>query len=148
MLTTLRFPKPPPNITVQQLFHKLTPTAQNAVQKAGKELLGNPLFSGVLSDKQWHMLEDIQKDLNNEYTIRREMLLKRLDCTIQSFEVKNSIHKFGKVSIGFFFVKKSSNKTRIFCVILVHVSKTNCTYFCLKNIKYKNSTLYQENMET
>lgn len=87
---TLRFPKPPPNITVQQMFQKLTPSIQNAVQKAGNELLGNPLFSGTLSDKQWHMLEDIQKDLNNEYTIRREMLLKRLDCTIQSFGVRKS----------------------------------------------------------
>lgn len=85
---TLRFPKPPPNITVQQLFQKLTPTIQNVVKKAGGELLANPIFTGILSDKQWHALEEIQKDLNNEYTIRREMLLKRLDCTIQSFEVR------------------------------------------------------------
>lgn len=88
---TLRFPKPPPNITVQQLFQKLTPTTQNIVKKAGNELLRNAMFNGVLSDKQWHTLEEIQKDLNNEYTIRREMLLKRLDCTIQSFEVEKKI---------------------------------------------------------
>lgn len=86
---TLRFPKPPPNITVQQLFQKLTPTVENTVKKAGGELLGNPIFSGVLSDKQWHTLGEIEKDLNNEYRIRREMLLKRLDCTVQSFEVES-----------------------------------------------------------
>lgn len=96
MLVTLRFPKPPPNITVQQLFQKLTPTVQDVVKKAGSDLLGNSIFSGTLSDKQWHMLEEIQKDLNNEYTIRREMLLKRLDCTIQSFEVTNHLMLFWK----------------------------------------------------
>lgn len=82
------FPKPPPNITVQQLFQKLIPTVQTAAQKAGKDLIGNPIFNGYLSDKQWNTLSTVQKDLCNEYTIRREMLLKRLDCTIQSFEVR------------------------------------------------------------
>lgn len=72
------------------------------VKRAGHDLLRNPIFSGTLSDKQWHMLEDIQNDLNNEYTIRREMLLKRLDCTIQSFEVNNFSFYFYVVILLYF----------------------------------------------
>lgn len=83
----LRFPKPPSNITVQQLFQKLIPSVQNTAQKAGSQLLGTPAFSGSLSDVQWNTLAEVQKDLNDEYRIRREMMLTRLDVTIQSFQV-------------------------------------------------------------
>ncbi|KAJ3661476.1 hypothetical protein Zmor_005886 [Zophobas morio] len=86
ILMTLRFPKPPPNITIQQLFQKVVPTVQSTVQKVGKELVGQPAFTGTLSDKQWEILTGVQKDLNSEYKIRREMLLTRLDVTIQSFQ--------------------------------------------------------------
>lgn len=54
------------------------------------ELLGKPLFIGKLSDKQWHTLGDIQSELHKEYCIRRELLLKRLDVTIQSFQWSES----------------------------------------------------------
>ncbi|RZC38208.1 protein FAM98A [Asbolus verrucosus] len=86
ILMTFRFPRPPPNITIQQLFQKVCPTVQTTVQKVGKDLVGNPAFNGLLSDKQWEILNGVQKDLNNEYKIRREMLLTRLDVTIQSFQ--------------------------------------------------------------
>lgn len=33
-------------------------------------------------------MEQMQKDLHEEYTVRRELLLKRLDVTIQSFQVQ------------------------------------------------------------
>lgn len=95
------FSKPPSNITVQQLFQKLVPTVQAVAQKAGKDLVGNPIFNGYLSDKQWNTLSNVQKDLCNEYTIRREMLLKRLDCTIQSFEV---MYRILAVCFYLFFV--------------------------------------------
>lgn len=85
---TLRFPKPPSNITVDLLFKKLIPTVQSVVQKAGDELLGMPILNASLKDDHWNVLNDVQKDLHKEYTIRREMLLKRLDCTIQSFQVR------------------------------------------------------------
>ncbi|XP_064212359.1 protein FAM98A isoform X3 [Tribolium castaneum] len=86
ILMTLRFHKPPPNITIPQLFQKVCPTVQSIVQKVGSELVGKPAFQGTLSDKQWETLNGVQKDLNNEYKIRREMLLTRLDVTIQSFQ--------------------------------------------------------------
>jgi protein FAM98B len=87
ILMTLRFPKPPANITIPQLFQKVCPTVQTVVQKVGKDLIGTPAFNGVLSEKQWEILKGVQADLNKEYKIRREMLLTRLDVTIQSFQV-------------------------------------------------------------
>jgi hypothetical protein len=59
---------------------------KEVLDKASPELVGNPLFVGVLSDKQWHQLSELQKELQEEYHMRREMLIKRLDVTIQSFQ--------------------------------------------------------------
>lgn len=87
ILQTLRFPKPPANITVKQLFDKLETTIPLALKKAGADLIGKGIFNGFLSDKQWGIVKDVQSDLNNEYKIRREMMLTRLDVTIQSFQV-------------------------------------------------------------
>lgn len=47
--------------------------------------IGKPLLKSKLSDKQWEGILEINKTLTQEYCIRREMLLKRLDVTIQSF---------------------------------------------------------------
>ncbi|XP_018578218.1 protein FAM98B isoform X2 [Anoplophora glabripennis] len=89
ILQTLRFPKPPANISITTLFQKLCPTIPIVLKKAGTDIIGNGIFNGFLSDKQWQILNDVQKDMNNEYKIRREMLLTRLDVTIQSFQWSN-----------------------------------------------------------
>ncbi|GLV45566.1 uncharacterized protein CBL_02586 [Carabus blaptoides fortunei] len=86
LLLALKFNKPPPNISPAMLFQKVQPKLQETVKLAGADLTGKPLFNGFLSDKQWHDLTNVQKELDADYTIRREMLLKRLDCTIQSFQ--------------------------------------------------------------
>lgn len=86
ILQTLRFPKPPANITIKQLFDKLDTTIPLVMKKANADLVGRGLFNGVLTEKQWEVLVGVQNDLNNEYKIRREMLLTRLDVTIQSFQ--------------------------------------------------------------
>ncbi|XP_021951285.1 protein FAM98A [Folsomia candida] len=44
-----------------------------------------PLFTGALSDTQWVNLDNYFKELKSDYGMRREMLLKRLDVTVQSF---------------------------------------------------------------
>ncbi|GFG39813.1 hypothetical protein Cfor_10588 [Coptotermes formosanus] len=86
MLIALKFPKPPANITPALLFGKVEQKMKEVLDKASPELVGNPLFVGVLSDKQWHQLSELQKELQDEYHMRREMLIKRLDVTIQSFQ--------------------------------------------------------------
>ncbi|XP_060520173.1 protein FAM98A [Cylas formicarius] len=86
ILQTLRFPKPPANISVQQLFDKLDTTVPIVLKKAGADLIGQGIFNGFLSDKQWEILKGVQADLSHEYKLRREMMLTRLDVTIQSFQ--------------------------------------------------------------
>lgn len=86
ILQTLRFPKPPPNISITTLFQKLCPTIPIVLNKAGKDIIGKCIFKGYLSDSQWQMLTNVCEDLHCEYKIRREMLLTRLDVTVQSFQ--------------------------------------------------------------
>ena len=61
------------------------------VGKAHSSLIGKPLFAGDLSEKQWVMLDEMQQELNNEYRMRREMMIKRLDVTVQSFQVRKTM---------------------------------------------------------
>ncbi|KAK4315897.1 hypothetical protein Pmani_012920 [Petrolisthes manimaculis] len=86
MLIALGFPKPPANITPQQLFNKVDQKVNDVKSKAHSSLIGKPLFTGELSDKQWKMLEQMQREMHAEYLMRRQMLIKRLDVTIQSFQ--------------------------------------------------------------
>ncbi|KAF6200915.1 hypothetical protein GE061_005362 [Apolygus lucorum] len=82
MLMALSFPKPPANITSGVMFTKVN----TKVQEISNVLVSPPLFTGKLTDKQWVLLEKVNKDLQEEYENRRKMLLKRLDVTIQSFQ--------------------------------------------------------------
>ncbi|CAN8000628.1 unnamed protein product, partial [Ixodes hexagonus] len=47
---------------------------------------GKPLFQGGLTEKQWFALAKLQAQMQEEYRIRRETLIKRLDVTVQSFK--------------------------------------------------------------
>ncbi|KAF7381887.1 hypothetical protein HZH68_015760 [Vespula germanica] len=85
MLIALQFQKPPDNITVPMLFTKLENKLKDIISKVPVDLLGKPLIFGELSTDQWNKLYDHDKELHKEYEMRREMLLKRLDVTIQSF---------------------------------------------------------------
>jgi hypothetical protein len=48
-------------------------------------VISKPLLKARLSDKQWEQIMKINDSLVREYTTRREMILKRLDVTVQSF---------------------------------------------------------------
>ncbi|XP_015510421.1 protein FAM98A [Neodiprion lecontei] len=85
MLLALKFQKPPDNISAQMLFTKLTTKLKEVVAQAPPDLLDTPLFVGELSNDQWERLNELQEEFKNEYKTRREMLLKRLDVTVQSF---------------------------------------------------------------
>lgn len=88
MLVALQFGKPPDNISTEQLFNKLESKLKTIVSSASPDLLGKPLVIGELSPAQWEKLDQLQNDMMEEYKIRREMLLKRLDVTVQSFLVR------------------------------------------------------------
>ncbi|XP_062619940.1 protein FAM98A-like [Saccostrea cucullata] len=84
MLIALGFPKPPANITAFQLFSKVE-TKVNELMSKNPGVVSKPLLKARLSDKQWEQIMKINDSLVREYTTRREMILKRLDVTIQSF---------------------------------------------------------------
>jgi hypothetical protein len=48
--------------------------------------LGRPLLQTNMSENQWNQIHKINKILYEDYKIRRDLLLKRLDVTIQSFK--------------------------------------------------------------
>lgn len=93
MLVTLKFQKPPNNIAVDQLFSRVETKLSEVLKTVPPEFLGKPLIDVELSAKQWEKLADLQEEMRKEYTIRRDMLLKRLDVTVQSFLVRINIAK-------------------------------------------------------
>lgn len=88
MLLTLKFQKPPDNISPEMLFSKLESKLQEVLKTVPPGHLGKPLIDVELSTNQWKKLSELQEEMHKEYTIRREMLLKRLDVTVQSFLVE------------------------------------------------------------
>ncbi|XP_013387259.1 protein FAM98A-like [Lingula anatina] len=86
MLIALGFPKPPPNITPFQLFSKVEQKVRELIGKVSPSHMGKPLLKAKLTEKQWQSIQSISEALQQEYGLRREMLLTRLDVTIQSFK--------------------------------------------------------------
>ncbi|CAK1595017.1 unnamed protein product [Parnassius mnemosyne] len=86
ILIALKFNKPPPNITPEILFTKLEAKLKDTIQKEGEQLVGKPLYNKALSQKDWKQLENTFTEMYEEYRLRRETLITRLECTIQSFE--------------------------------------------------------------
>lgn len=85
ILVTLKFQKPPDNISPEFLFSKLETKLSETLKTVSTDHLGKPLIDVELSVKQWEELNKLQEAMHKEYTIRRDMLLKRLDVTVQSF---------------------------------------------------------------
>merc|ERR1719384_1593745 len=86
MLLALGFPKPPENITPLQLWEKVTAKVQDQMSKCPPDELGKPLMTKqVLTEAQWEQIQTIADGLNADYSLRRKMLLTRMDATIQSF---------------------------------------------------------------
>ena len=54
--------------------------------KVPADHMSKPILKARLSEKQWENVKYINQALSQEYECRREMLLKRLDVTIQSFK--------------------------------------------------------------
>ncbi|XP_053620773.1 protein FAM98A [Plodia interpunctella] len=86
ILISLKFNKPPPNITAEMLFSKLEAKLKDTLQKEGDQLVGKPLYNKALTEKDWKQLEVTFSEMFEEYRLRRETLITRLECTIQSFE--------------------------------------------------------------
>uniref|UniRef100_A0A4Y0BQV3 Protein FAM98A n=1 Tax=Anopheles funestus TaxID=62324 RepID=A0A4Y0BQV3_ANOFN len=90
---TLGMGKPPNNVPPKALFERINTSLDETIRKAGENRLSKPLFNPKerLTAEQWSKLDKLQKDLDNEYDLRRKMLLTRLDVTIQSFKWSNRV---------------------------------------------------------
>ncbi|XP_076641460.1 protein FAM98A [Halictus rubicundus] len=85
MLIALNFEKPPDDITPVKLFVRLENKLKDVLKTVPNELVGQPLITTGFTEKEWKDLQHIQQELHDEYRLRRDMLLKRLDVTVQSF---------------------------------------------------------------
>ena len=50
-----------------------------------------PMLKEKLSAEQWSEVEDINQSLSMEYRLRREVMLKRADVTVESFSWSNKL---------------------------------------------------------
>ncbi|EDV98596.1 protein FAM98B [Drosophila grimshawi] len=85
----------PKNINAKLLFERLTPKLEQRLKERQQSLLGEPLMrmGKPLTDVQWRVLETMHKDLDEEYNLRRQMMLTRLEATVQSFQWSESMKK-------------------------------------------------------
>lgn len=106
---TLNLGKPPENISAESLFAKITSRLDETMKTIpdADKRIGKPLFNpkNPLNDAQWTLVAKIQQEFDNEYNLRRKMLMTRLDVTIQSFKWSDRIK--GKESL---INEKYSNK--------------------------------------
>ncbi|XP_055495299.1 protein FAM98A [Leucoraja erinacea] len=98
---TLGMSKPPDNITMFQFFSGIEKKLKESVSKVPPNHVGKPLVKKALGPLHWEKLEAINHILVKEYEVRRKMLLKRMDVTIQSFgwsdRAKSQVEKLTKV---------------------------------------------------
>lgn len=80
--------KPPENISPKAFFDKLNFKVEELIRQAKPGVLSEPLLNlkQPLTEIQWKELDAIHSDLQAEYNMRRQMLLTRLEVTIQSFQ--------------------------------------------------------------
>ncbi|KAM3179032.1 hypothetical protein ACTXT7_001431 [Hymenolepis weldensis] len=72
---------------VNKLFATLFKSTSEALKSAPPNYIGKPMLPLTgLSDHQWTKICHIGQVLDTEYTSRRETLIKRADCTVQSFK--------------------------------------------------------------
>ncbi|XP_059374843.1 protein FAM98A-like [Carassius carassius] len=93
--------KPPANITMFQFFSGIEKKLKEALSKVPPSHIGEPLLKKPLGPVHWEKIEAINQALVNEYEVRRKMLLKRLDVTVQSFgwseRAKTHVDRVSKV---------------------------------------------------
>lgn len=109
---TLNLGKPPDNISAEALFNKINSRFDETIRNIpdGHKRIGSPLFNpkNSLKAEQWSKIDKIHSMLENEYNMRRKMLMTRLDVTIQSFKWSERI-KGKELEIN----EKYSNKQQI-----------------------------------
>ncbi|XP_038251337.1 protein FAM98A isoform X5 [Dermochelys coriacea] len=93
--------KPPANITMFQFFSGIEKKLKETLAKVPPGHVGKPLLKKPLGPAHWEKIEAINQAIANEYEVRRKLLVKRLDVTVQSFgwsdRAKSQTEKLAKV---------------------------------------------------
>lgn len=76
---------PPADVGIAQLFGRLESRLQEVISSLPADTISAPLLQTPLNKDQWEQLEKFNDSMGAEYRLRREMLLKRFDVTVQSF---------------------------------------------------------------
>lgn len=66
-------------------FSEIVKKVQSFVESM-PECISPPILTETLTEDQWEFVNTLYEDFLSEYSVRREMLLTRLDVTIQSFK--------------------------------------------------------------
>ncbi|CAF4727796.1 unnamed protein product, partial [Rotaria sp. Silwood1] len=108
LLVALGFPRPPDGITAEQICTKVYGKVSELLKTLSPNYLGRPLLKINMSEKQWSQIHKINKILYDDYKTRRELLLKRLDVTIQSFKWADRLKdKTDEISNAFMSKRKA-----------------------------------------
>ncbi|XP_052827333.1 protein FAM98B-like [Octopus bimaculoides] len=89
-LTALDLHNTPTDVMPEKLFADIESTLKNIIEKYPNSVEKCALTHSLTAE-QWAKLEEIIASLNCEYEVRREMLLKRIDVTVQSFMWSKSL---------------------------------------------------------
>jgi protein FAM98B len=81
------------NININDSWLNIETKIKQLLTKFDKDYLGNPLLNFDLSEEQWEKLYHINDALCDDFQNRRELLLTRLDVTVQSFKWSERMKK-------------------------------------------------------
>lgn len=77
--------------TTSSLFAKLSEKISHCLSSVPSGYASKPMFSSVPSEDDWSQIEYISQALKQDYNCRREMIIQRLDVTMQSFSWSEKI---------------------------------------------------------
>lgn len=86
LLIALGFGRPPDGVKAGEICSKVYNKVNELLKSLPPNYLGKPLIRANMSEKQWNQVQKINQVLYSDYKTRRELLLKRLDVTVQSFK--------------------------------------------------------------
>ncbi|CAB3980219.1 FAM98A [Paramuricea clavata] len=86
ILSALDLPQPTKQASVFDLLSDIEKKVNDVLRKCPRGYLGEPLLTKRLSTNQWAQVEQINRTLSREYSLRRQTLLTRLDVTVRSFQ--------------------------------------------------------------
>ena len=76
----------PPGASVETVFGAVKARITELCSDLPSDHVPSPLLTHELSPEQWAQLSDLNEVMADEYALRRQMLLRRLDVTVQSFK--------------------------------------------------------------